>query len=98
MLELGDESNILHQQIGKTIADLKISKVYVFGNQVTYIIQGALENGFPKDNIFQGTKNEIAQKILEDKETETWVLVKGSRGMSMEHVIHELNKTLTINS
>jgi murE/murF fusion protein len=98
MLELGPESDMLHKKIGQAIAGLKISKLYVFGNQVKQTIQGALENGFSKDFIFHGTKKQIAQKILKDKETETWVLVKGSRGVSMEQVIHELKKPLTDNS
>ena len=98
MLELGKESDSLHRQIGQKLAPLGISKLYVFGNQVKYIIEGAIENGFPADNIFHGTKNEIAQKVqtvLEKTNSDTWILVKGSRGMAMETVIHELQQILT---
>ncbi|WP_299980159.1 UDP-N-acetylmuramoyl-L-alanyl-D-glutamate--2,6-diaminopimelate ligase [Desulfobacula sp.] len=95
MLELGKESDSLHRQIGQKVALLGICKLYVFGSQVKYTIEGAIENGFPADNIFHGTKKEIAQKVLESKNSDTWILVKGSRGMAMETVIHELQQILT---
>jgi len=98
MLELGKESARLHWQIGQKAAQLGIGKLYVYGSQVNYLIDGALENGFLKDNIFHGTKEKIAQKVLETSDTQTWVLVKGSRGMAMENVIQELQKLLTVNS
>ncbi len=99
MLELGKESDSLHRQIGQKVALLGICKLYVFGNQVKYTIEGAIENDFPADNIFHGTKNKIArkvQKVLERTNSDTWILVKGSRGMAMETVIRELQQLLTV--
>jgi len=72
-----------------------IKKLYAFGSQVKYLIEGAIENGFPEDKIFYGDKHQIAEKILKTTHTETWVLVKGSRGMAMEKVIQELQNLLT---
>ena len=40
----------------------------------------------------------IAKKILEHRDTKTWALIKGSRGMAMETVIQDLKKILTVNS
>ncbi len=98
MLELGEKSDDLHRQIGRTVAELGIKNLFVFGTKVKHLIGGAMEQGFPKDHIFQGTKEEIAEKILEQVDTKTWVLIKGSRGMAMETVIQELKKILTVNS
>lgn len=98
MLELGETSDELHWEIGQKVAQTEISKLYVFGNQVKYLINGALENGFSADNIFHGTKEQIAEQIAEQIDTETHVLVKGSRGMAMETVIHGLQQILTVNS
>lgn len=98
MLELGEQSDELHRQIGQKAAQSGISKLFVFGNQVKFTIEGAIQNGFLADNIFHGTKKEIAQKVLEEITSETWVLVKGSRGMAMEAVIQELQQKLTANS
>lgn len=96
MLELGDASDRLHWDIGKTAALSGLSKLYVFGNKVEQVMRGAIENHFPPEDIFHGTKEDIARKVLENVDTETWVLVKGSRGMAMETVIQELQKMLTV--
>ncbi|MCD4720525.1 MAG: UDP-N-acetylmuramoyl-L-alanyl-D-glutamate--2,6-diaminopimelate ligase [Desulfobacula sp.] len=98
MLELGEESNRLHRQIGQKAALSGICKLYVFGSQIKHTIKGAIEKGFPPDNIFHGSKTKIAQKVFETINSDTWVLVKGSRGMAMETVIHELQQILTVNS
>jgi murE/murF fusion protein len=97
MLELGEKAHFLHRQIGEKAARLGINKLYVFGGLVKYTMEGAIENGFSKDNIFHGSKDQIIQKLLENKGTKTWILVKGSRGMAMEKVIQGLLKSLTIN-
>ncbi len=94
MLELGEKSDDLHRQIGRTVADLRIRKLFVFGDKVRYVMDGAIEKGFPKDDIFHGTKEEISKKILEQTGTKTWVLIKGSRGMAMETVIQDLKKNI----
>jgi len=77
MLELGKESDALHKQIGKKAAISGINKLYLFGTQVKYTLEGAIENGFAKGNIFHGTKEKIARKVLEDIDSDTWILVKG---------------------
>jgi len=99
MLELGKESDSLHRQIGQKAALLKICSLYVFGTQVKHIIKGAVENGFPAENIFHGTKNKIVQKVqkmLENTDSSTWILVKGSRGMAMETVIQGLQQRVKV--
>ncbi|OGR24142.1 MAG: UDP-N-acetylmuramoyl-tripeptide--D-alanyl-D-alanine ligase [Desulfobacterales bacterium RIFOXYA12_FULL_46_15] len=96
MLELGENSEELHRQIGRTVAELGIKKLFVFGDKVQGLIDGAIERGFPKTDIFHGTKEEIAEKIHGQADTKTWVLIKGSRGMSMETVIQNLKKLLKV--
>ncbi len=98
MLELGKKSDKLHWQIGKKAARLGINKLFVFGPQGKHTIKGALENRFPSNNIYHGTKDKIAQKVLENANCDTWLLVKGSRGMAMETVIKELQERLAVNS
>jgi len=98
MLELGEATDVLHRRIGGIVAELGIRNLFVFGTQVRYLLDGALEKGFPREGIFQGTKEEIAKKILEHRDTKTWALIKGSRGMAMETVIQDLKKILTVNS
>ena len=96
MLELGDESAFYHRQIGQKVAMLRINKLYVFGSLVKHTMEGAIENGFSKDNIFHGTKDQIVEKLLDNAKTKTWILVKGSRGMAMETVIQGLEKLIMV--
>ncbi len=95
MLELGEKASFLHKQIGKDAALLGINKLYLFGSLVKHTIKGAIENGFSTENIFHGIKEQIAQHILENLDSETWILVKGSRGMSMETVVNEFHQNLS---
>jgi len=97
MLELGEESDRLHWQIGKKAALLGINKLFVFGPQGRHTIKGALEHQFPSNNIYHETKDKIAQKVLENINSDTWLLVKGSRGMAMETVIKGLQDRLAAN-
>ncbi len=98
MLELGEASKKLHWEIGRQAALSKISKLYVHGDQAKHILEGAVEHDFSRPNIFHGTKKKIARKVLKNSVDETWVLVKGSRGMTMETVIQELKHLLTLDS
>ena len=98
MLELGKESDMLHWQIGQKAASLGINKLYIFGPSGEQILKGAMENKFSSNNIYHGTKNEIVQKILENINEDTWLLVKGSRGMAMETIIQKLKQKLLIDS
>jgi murE/murF fusion protein len=97
MLELGAASETLHRQIGEQIARLDISKLYVAGNQVQFLVEEAIQKGYPRDRIFHGTKEAMVDKILADTEKDSWVLVKGSRGMAMEKVIQGLKQKRTVN-
>jgi MurE/MurF fusion protein len=90
MLELGKESDKLHWNIGQKAASLNINRLFIFGPQGKYILKGAEENHFPPENIYYGTKNKIAQKIMNNINNDTWILVKGSRGMAMETIIDKL--------
>ncbi len=60
-------------------------------------MKGALENHFPLKNIFHGSKEKIVQKVVENINNNTWLLIKGSRGMAMETVIKGLKENLSVN-
>ncbi|WP_022664411.1 UDP-N-acetylmuramoyl-L-alanyl-D-glutamate--2,6-diaminopimelate ligase [Desulfospira joergensenii] len=94
MLELGEDSGALHYEIGKTAAGLSISRLFLFGPQSRFILKGALENGFPEEHLFHGSKEEISQKVLTHAAKDDWILVKGSRGMAMETVIARMKNQI----
>ncbi len=94
MLELGEQSAQLHKTVGQTVAQLKISKLFVFGPMGEHTIKGAIENGYSPNDIFEGTKTDIAKTVAQIANKDTWILIKGSRGMAMETVIQEFKKNI----
>jgi UDP-N-acetylmuramoyl-tripeptide--D-alanyl-D-alanine ligase len=93
MLELGKDAQNLHEETGKVAAKNKISRIYTYGKLASYIAKGAVKAGFSKENTMNGTREEIANKIMQENNSSTsWVLVKGSRGMKMEKVIHKMQQ------
>ena len=95
MLELGEQSSLLHEQIGKLAADSGISKLFLIGKEVGSLAQGALRAGMPSDDIVIGGKKEIAEKLGQYLQPGDWVLVKGSRSMGMEEIVAYLMNRIT---
>jgi MurE/MurF fusion protein len=96
MLELGDVCEQRHREMGKTVAELGIDRLYLFGPLGRHTCRGALENGMPGAAVFRGTKQEIADHALIHTGRKDWVLVKGSRGMAMETIIQQWERQMTI--
>ena len=99
MLELGKDAQKLHEKIGKITAENKISKLYTHGELASYIVKGAVKTGFPAENTMNGTRETIAETVFKETESSKksspiWVLVKGSRGMKMEKVIHNIQNLI----
>ncbi|WP_020588787.1 UDP-N-acetylmuramoyl-L-alanyl-D-glutamate--2,6-diaminopimelate ligase [Desulfobacter curvatus] len=92
MLELGDQSPMHHRQVGYLVAALSPAKLLLFGTQVAQIREGALEKGYPEAQIVMGSKQELENTLNELTKHETWVLIKGSRGMAMETLIPVLEE------
>lgn len=98
MLELGKASDRLHYEIGSHFATLGIDHLFLFGTQAVQIKKGALDKGFPKDKILLADKKELVKKITHSISPQTWILVKGSRGMAMETIINDLKNNINPNS
>ncbi len=92
MLELGDQTQLLHRQMGHLVAALSPAKLLLFGTQVARIREGALEKGYPDARIVVGSKQELGETLKKLTKHETWVLIKGSRGMAMETLIPVLEE------
>ncbi|MGD9824789.1 UDP-N-acetylmuramoyl-L-alanyl-D-glutamate--2,6-diaminopimelate ligase [Desulfobacter sp.] len=92
MLELGDQTQRLHRQVGHLVAALSPAKLLLFGTQVARIREGALEKGYPDARIVMGSKQELGETLKKLTKHETWVLIKGSRGMAMETLIPVLEE------
>lgn len=90
MLELGDFSPSLHKGIGKEAAASGVDRVYATGNFSEQVVNGAGDHGMDASDLFAGTKKQILQHLTGTLEPGDIVLVKGSRGMTMEEVVNEL--------
>jgi len=86
MLELGEDSEELHRQVGRNIPEGKIDVLITVGDKAAQIAKAA-ENSIPECNICVCATNdeaaEMLKKIVKPKDT---VLLKGSRGMKLEEI------------
>ncbi|MGE6756099.1 UDP-N-acetylmuramoyl-tripeptide--D-alanyl-D-alanine ligase [Rossellomorea sp. NPDC071047] len=90
MLELGDQEEEFHQEIGQLINPEKVQHVFTFGPLGGFIGKGALEN-FSPDRVHSFTDKDSLTKELSSFITgEELVLFKASRGMKLEEVIDGL--------
>ena len=88
MLELGDETEIGHRQVGKKILSSKVDIFIVVGKRMQYAVQELIGDGFPAGNILHFTDPVSAgEKIVEIIKEGDFVLVKGSQGMRMEKIV-----------
>jgi UDP-N-acetylmuramoyl-tripeptide--D-alanyl-D-alanine ligase len=90
MLELGAHAESMHRDIGRRAAGSDIAKLYVFGEFSRTVAEGAMDENMDPGNIFTGTKEEILEDIKYRLDPGDWVLVKGSRAMTMETIVQEL--------
>ena len=90
MLELGPDAEAMHEEVGSISATSDTARLYVTGGFSKAVAAGAIANGLAAEKIFIGTKDEICIDLSDRLEPDDWVLVKGSRGMTMETVVHWL--------
>jgi len=90
MLELGDHAVSMHRNIGRIAAGSDIAKLYVTGQFAQTVASGAMDEDMNPRDIFTGTKEEILEGIKDRLGPGDWVLVKGSRGMTMETIVQGL--------
>ena len=91
MLELGEEAEARHRDIGGLLTDTGVTWVYLRGRLSRATAAGALNRGMAEGRI---TRFEDPSEIMEALRTRImagdWVLIKGSRGTKMEQVLDAL--------
>lgn len=92
MLELGPGSESFHRMIGEKAALSGAVLLYATGDFASAVASGAVSKQMKPDQVFTGTKNEIASDLKSRLRPGDHVLVKGSRGMAMEDVVHILEQ------
>lgn len=89
MLELGEQKELLHRQIARSITN-SCDLLVTVGSLARLTAEQARESGFKKQNIFccdnsKEARDLLLNKILPGKSD--LILVKGSRSMKMEEVL-----------
>ncbi len=92
MLELGESSADLHEQIGLLAAET-VERLYLLGEMAGDIARGAMAGGLPTSSILVAKSHgEIIDDAIRFLAKGDCIIVKGSRGMRMETVAEGIRK------
>ena len=91
MFEMGDFAEEGHRDVGKYLADRGIDLLIAVGEMADWIALEAKKSGLKEENVFTVPTNKDAIDILKQNIRDNdAVLVKGSRGMTMEEIVRSL--------
>lgn len=98
MLELGDYSRLMHDQLGQYAAQTKVSKLFCYGMMSDIVAEAAIKKGIRADNVFvcldTRDPQTMADMIFQSLEPDDVLLVKASRAIHAEKVIECLKKRI----
>lgn len=93
MFEMGDYSEEAHNQVGYMVSRRNIDLLITVGKKAKTIGQSALEKGLSKNQVIILENNRKVIEMLRDIiKTGDSILIKGSRGMKMEEIVHFLQE------
>ncbi|MCS6823089.1 MAG: UDP-N-acetylmuramoyl-tripeptide--D-alanyl-D-alanine ligase [Cytophagaceae bacterium] len=84
MYELGEESEAEHESLGKFIGQHAFDIVCLCGKHMKYAHKAC-----PASKYFE-SKEELHKYLMDEKINNAYILIKGSRGMSMETLLEAL--------
>lgn len=94
MLELGEAAPTSHTEVGMMAANSQVDHLVVLGEFASYTRQGACGAGLAPEQIDQvHTQQEALQILTMLLQPHDVLLVKGSRGMALEHLVYALMAT-----
>lgn len=92
MLELGPNEENFHFEIGSGVNKEAIDYVFTYGKLAQFIAEGA-KSVLPEDRVkAYEDKTDLISELKQYTDDKTLLLVKASRGMRLEEVVHELQK------
>jgi UDP-N-acetylmuramoyl-tripeptide--D-alanyl-D-alanine ligase len=91
MLELGEQAEALHREIGELLAEAEIREIFLKGELTRAVADGAIRQGFPAERItFFENPEEVLSSLRPWLKKDDWILIKGSRKMKMEAVAEKI--------
>lgn len=88
MGELGKEAPALHREVGALAARTGVTALYGCGTHGPDLVEGARKAGLTHS--IHENKETLAARILPELRAGDWVLIKGSRSMTMETLVDSL--------
>ena len=87
MLELGEFSEEAHRRLGQKIKECAIDLVILLGEKAPIVVASAVRHGLEAERVRVVKSHSEALALLHQLSREgDWILVKGSRGMTMEKI------------
>ena len=91
MLELGDDSRDLHQQLGRNVASSHIDRLVVTGTMARIVADAAIEAGMDATAIDMVADIEDIKPLIGSiNQKDACVLVKASRALQLDRVVNYL--------
>ena len=88
MLELGDYSQQLHEEVGNYVATKEIDVLICIGKEAKYMYQKAKEK---MKNVYYFTSNqEVIEQLDQFLKNDDVVLVKGSHSMNLKEIVEKI--------
>lgn len=99
MLELGEYSRLMHDQLGQYAAQMQVQKLFCYGQMADIIAEAAIKKGIRAENVFVCVDTRDAQgmadMIMQTLSPGDVLLVKASRGIRAERIIECMKKRKT---
>ena len=96
MLELGEYSRLMHDQLGQYAAQMQVQKLFCYGQMADIIAEAAIKKGIRAENVFVSVDTRdpqgMANMIMETLSPGDVLLVKASRGIQAERIIDCMKK------
>ena len=91
MFELGPEGPRLHFEVGRAFGAAKPARLVALGALGLELLKGAQAAGLDESHCFHASgHDEAADYLGRFAPARAWILVKGSRGMTMEKVVSKI--------
>ncbi len=91
MLELGDSSRLMHDQLGQFAAQMKIQKLFCYGSMADCVAEAAIKKGVRAEHVYVcsdvGKPEVMAEMVKNALDDGDVLLVKASRGIAAEKVL-----------
>lgn len=92
MLELGEQAEWLHEEIGSFIAKHHPAALFLKGDFARHTAAGAYKGGLSERQVFfLKEPQDVLAYLKEHLEEGAWILVKGSRKMKMDEVVQKIS-------